>query len=169
MIKTDKNLNILVETWPIYTKSSEQGSFLWAGQNEFLWWEKIRQVVNQVKLAVPSHSEPLWQEKIGKVANQVKLAILSDTEQLWWEKIRKLVNWAKLAIPSNCEPFWWVKIGKVTNWAKLAIKSSSELCLHIAPGILLSVVHSLLYYLLAVFWQFSGGLLLVTRRLPEDH
>ena len=29
----------------------------------------IGKVVNRVKLAIPSHSEPLWWEKIGKVAN----------------------------------------------------------------------------------------------------
>ena len=34
---------------------------------------KIGKVANEVKLAIPSHSEPLWWEKIGKVANQVKI------------------------------------------------------------------------------------------------
>ena len=34
--------------------------------------------MNQVKLAVPSHSEPLLWEKIGKVANRMKLAVLSE-------------------------------------------------------------------------------------------
>ena len=42
-------------------------------------------VVNQVKLAVPSHSEPLWWEKIGKVVNHVKLAVPNHYEPLWWE------------------------------------------------------------------------------------
>ena len=36
------------------------------------WWEKIGKVVNQGKLAIPSHSEPLWWEKIGKVVTQTK-------------------------------------------------------------------------------------------------
>ena len=52
--------------------------------------------VNQVKLAIPSHSEPLWWEKTGKVANWAKLAILSHSEPLWWEKIEQLQirqNW----------------------------------------------------------------------------
>ena len=34
MIKTDKNLNISVESQPICTKPSEQGSFFQAGKNE---------------------------------------------------------------------------------------------------------------------------------------
>ena len=42
-------------------------------------------VVNQVKLAVQSHSEPLQWEKIGKVVNHVKLAVPNHYEPLWWE------------------------------------------------------------------------------------
>ena len=34
MIKTDKNLNISVDSQPILTKLSEQGSFFYASQNE---------------------------------------------------------------------------------------------------------------------------------------
>ena len=45
--------------------------------------EKIGKVVNQVKLAIPSHYELLQWEKIGKVANRVKLAIPSHSESLW--------------------------------------------------------------------------------------
>ena len=35
--------------------------------------------------------------------NQVKLAILSHSEPLQWEKIGKVANWAKLAVPSDSE------------------------------------------------------------------
>ena len=52
--------------------------------------------MNQVKLAIPSHSEPLWWEKIGKVLNLAKLAVPSDSEPLWWGKIGKVLNWAKI-------------------------------------------------------------------------
>ena len=76
--------------------------------------------MNQVKLAIPSHSEPLQWEKIGKVVNRAKLAIRSHYEPLRWEKIGKVVNQAKLAIPSHSEPLWWEKIGKVANQVKLA-------------------------------------------------
>ena len=34
-----------------------------------------------------SHSKPLRLEKIRKVVNRVKLAILSHSEPLWWENI----------------------------------------------------------------------------------
>ena len=68
------------------------------------------------KLGKIGYSEP-------KVANQVKLAIPSHSEQLQWEKIGKVANRAKLAIPSHSEPLQWEKIGKVANWAKLAILS----------------------------------------------
>ena len=87
----------------------------------------MEKVVNQVKLAILSHSEPLQWEKIGKVVNRVKLAIPSHSEPLWWEKIGKVVNQVKLAIPSHSEPLWWEKIGKVANQAKLAILSHYEL------------------------------------------
>ena len=55
---------------------------------------------------------------IGKVANQVKLAIPSHSEPLWWEKSGKVVNWVKLAIPSFSEPLQWkrlesCKLGKI--------------------------------------------------------
>ena len=55
-----------------------------------LWWENIGKVANQMKLAIPSHSDPLWWEKIRKVANQAKLVIPSHSEPLQWEKITKL-------------------------------------------------------------------------------
>ena len=42
--------------------------------------------MNQVKLAVLSHSEPLLWKKIGKVVNQAKLAIPSHSELHQWEK-----------------------------------------------------------------------------------
>ena len=48
--------------------------------------------MNQVKLAVPSHSEVFRWEKIGKVANCAKLAIPSHSEPLWWKKIGKGAN-----------------------------------------------------------------------------
>ena len=51
--------------------------------------------------------------KDGKVANQVKLAIPSHSEPLWWENIGKAVNQVKLAIPSHSEPLRWENIGKV--------------------------------------------------------
>ena len=82
--------------------------------------------MNQVKLAVPGHTEPLRWEKIGKVANRAKLAILSHSEPLWWEKIGKVVNQAKLTIPSHSEPLQWEKIRKVANRAKLAIPGHSK-------------------------------------------
>ena len=82
--------------------------------------------MNQVKLAIPSHSEPLSWKKIGKVANRAKLAIPSHSEPLRWGKIGKVANWAKLAILSHSKPLWWENIGKVANWAKLAILSHSE-------------------------------------------
>ena len=91
-----------------------------------LWWEKIGKVANWAKLAIPSYSEPLQWEKIGKVANWLKLAILSHSEQLWWEKIGKVVDQVKLAVLSHYEPLLWEKIGKVANWAKLAVPSHSE-------------------------------------------
>ena len=74
--------------------------------------------MNQVKLAILSHSEPLGWEKIGKVANRAKLAIPSHSEPLRWEKIGKVANQAKLAVLSHSEPLQWEKIGKVANRAK---------------------------------------------------
>ena len=65
----------------------------------------------------------IWMALHGKVANQVKLAIPSHSEPLWWEKIRKVANHLKLAIPSHSEPLRWEKIGGVANRAKLAILS----------------------------------------------
>ena len=70
--------------------------------------------MNQVKLAILSHSEPLWLEKIGKVANWVNLAILSHSEPLRWEKIGKIVNRTKLAVLSHSDPLWWEKNQNVT-------------------------------------------------------
>ena len=52
--------------------------------------------MNQVKLAIPSHSKPLLWEKIGKVANQMKLAV---PEPLQWEKIGKVATQTKSNFP----------------------------------------------------------------------
>ena len=76
--------------------------------------------MNQVKLLIPSHSEPLQWEKIGKVANQVKLATPSHSEPLWWEKIGKVANWAKLAVPSHSEPLRWYHL---VVWSQFAFGS----------------------------------------------
>ena len=70
-------------------------------------------------------------EKIEKVVNRVKLAIPSHSEPLLWEKIRKVADRAKLVIPSHSEPLRWEKIGKVANRAKLAILSRSEPKCHV--------------------------------------
>ena len=48
------------------------------------------------------HSELFCATSMGKdekVVNRVKLAVLSHSEPLWWEKIGKVVIWVKLAIP----------------------------------------------------------------------
>ena len=74
---------------------------------------KIGKVANQLKLAIPSHSDPLWWEKIGKVANQAKLAIPSHSEPLQWEKIGKVANLVKLASQSHYEPLWWERLEKL--------------------------------------------------------
>ena len=42
--------------------------------------------MNQVKLAILSHSEALWWDKIGKVVNQLKLAVLSHSKPLFGGK-----------------------------------------------------------------------------------
>ena len=67
----------------------------------------------QVKLAVPSDSEPLWWEKIEKVVNWAKLATLSDSDLLRCKKIGKVANWPKLAIPSDSELFQWKRLEKL--------------------------------------------------------
>ena len=51
-------------------------------KSALLWWENIGKVLNQAKLAIPSHSEPLQWKKIGKVAIRAKLVILSHSEPL---------------------------------------------------------------------------------------
>ena len=37
-------------------------------KNEMLWWQKMKKVVNQVKLAILSESEPHFGKKDGKPA-----------------------------------------------------------------------------------------------------
>ena len=80
---------------------------------------KIGKVANQVKLAVPSHSEPLRWEKIRKVANQAKLAVLSHSEPLRWKKNGKVPNQVKFGVPSHSEPLRWKRLEKFQigqNW-----------------------------------------------------
>ena len=72
-------------------KSCESGKI--PSHSESLQWEKIGKV-NRTKLAVPNHYPLRW-EKIGKVVNQGKLAIPSHSEPLWWEKIGKVVTQTK--------------------------------------------------------------------------
>ena len=114
-----------------FTPNYQFGSLrLWGGggkpQNTLVVYPKQPiWFVNQVKLAILSHSEPLWWENVGKVVNWAKLAVQSHFEPLQWEKIGKVVNWAKLAVQSHSEPLQWEKIGKVVNWAKLAVQSHS--------------------------------------------
>ena len=47
-------------------------------KNKLLWWKKIRKIVNQVKLAILSHSELLWQEKLWIRWNWLFWVILSN-------------------------------------------------------------------------------------------
>ena len=59
--------NFLNHFTPKWLKMTYDGKF--CQKSGLLWWEKIGKVVNWVKLAIVSHSEPLWWKKIGKVAN----------------------------------------------------------------------------------------------------
>ena len=52
--------------------------------------EKIGKVVNWVKLAIPSHSEPLWWKKIGKVANWAKWPFQVILSHFDWKRLEKL-------------------------------------------------------------------------------
>ena len=106
--------------------------------SESFWATSIGNVMNQVKLAVLSHSEPLcgnrleklrigrnWPfwvilshfsgNRLEKVANWVKLAIPSHSEPLQWEKLQiGQMHWPFQSL----EPLRWKKIGKVANQAK---------------------------------------------------
>ena len=53
---------------------------------------------------------------MGKIVNRVKLAVLSDSEPLQWEKIGKVLNRAKLAILSDLATL----VGKDWESCKLA-------------------------------------------------
>ena len=46
-------------------------------KNEMLWWQKMGKVVNQVKLTIPSQSQPYFGEKMEKYA---KIAILTQSK-----------------------------------------------------------------------------------------
>ena len=60
------------------------GNFWDFGSNEMLWWQKMGKVVNYVKLAILSESEPHYGEKSAKWP---KLAILSQYNTLFWENL----------------------------------------------------------------------------------
>ena len=55
--------------------------------SELLWWGKIGKVVNQAKLAVPSHSEPLQWEKLENGQNWLFQVILSCFDGKRLEKL----------------------------------------------------------------------------------
>ena len=55
-------------------------------RNETLWWQKMGKVVNQVKLAIMSQSEPHFGGKDGKTCKP-KLVILSQYKPPLWQNL----------------------------------------------------------------------------------
>ena len=52
-------------------------------------------------------NEMIWLQKMGKVVNRVKLAILSQSEPHFGEKMRKAAKWPKLVVLSQSKPPFW--------------------------------------------------------------
>ena len=52
--------------------------------------KKIGKVANQMKLAIPSYSEPLQWEKIGKVANQENWPFQIILSHSGWKRLENL-------------------------------------------------------------------------------
>ena len=101
-------------------------------KNEMLWWQKMGKVVNQVKLTIPSQSQPHFGEKIEKCA---KMAVLTQSKPLfgpnlqlwvifssiyvkWFEKVGKLKKFANVPPPQN-ENFWDFSKNEMLWWQKM--------------------------------------------------
>ena len=51
-----------------------------------LWWQKMGKVVNQVKLTIPSQSQPHFGGKDRKICKN--LAILTQSKPLFWQNLQ---------------------------------------------------------------------------------
>ena len=67
-------------------------------KNEMLWWQKTGKVVNQVKLAIPSQSEPDFRQKMEKPAKWPKLAIWSQSKPLFWQNLPLWVTFTHFSV-----------------------------------------------------------------------
>ena len=61
-----------------------------------LWWQKMGKVVNQVKLTIPSQSQPHFGEKIEKYAKW--MAILTQSKPLFWPNLQLWVIFSSIGV-----------------------------------------------------------------------
>ena len=73
-----------------------------------LWWQKMGKVVNQVKLTIPSQSQPHFGEKIEKYA---KMAILTKCKLLFWQNLQLWVIFSSIGVKR------FEKLGKLQKFA----------------------------------------------------
>ena len=73
-----------------------------------LWWQKMGKVVNQVKLTIPSQSQPHFGGKDRKYA---KMAILTQSKPLFWPNLPLWVIFSRIGVKR------FEKVGKLKKFA----------------------------------------------------